>query len=85
MPASAASFPFGKCRGEIGFNHLEENVMENRGGDFAAAAAFFYNADANEAWIECGEGGERPGMGRGVFVVFCRARLAENVHAFDSQ
>ena len=80
-----ASFPLGKRRGEVCVNHLHENVMEKRGGDFAAAAAFLDDADADEARIEGGQGGERPGMWRGVFIVFRCPCLAENVHAFDSQ
>lgn len=78
-------FPFGKRRGKVGVDDLHENVMEDWRGDFAAAAAFFDNADADEAWIEGGQGGERPGMWRGVFIVFRCPCLAENVHAFDSQ
>ena len=85
MPVSITSFSFGKCRGEVGINHLDKNVMEDRGGDFAAAAAFLYDADADEAWIEGREGGERPRMWCGIFIVFRRSRFAENVHAFDSQ
>ena len=59
--------------------------MENRGGDFAAAAAFLNDTDADEARIEGGQGGECPRMGGGVRVVFGRARLAENVQPLDSQ
>ena len=59
--------------------------MEDWRGDFAAAAAFFDNADADEAWIESGQGGKRPCMRGGVLVVLRRASLAENVYSFDSQ
>ena len=57
-------FPFGKRRGEIGVDDLHENVMKERCGDFAAAAAFLDDADADEARIESGQGGKRPSMRR---------------------
>jgi hypothetical protein len=79
------SFPFGKRRGEIGVNDLYENVMEDWRGDFAATAAFLYNADADEARIESGEGGKRPCMRGSVLVVLCCSGLTENIYSFDSQ
>ena len=85
MPASTMSFPFGKRRGEIGVNDLHKNVMEDWRGDFAAAATFLYDADADEARIEGGEGGKCPCMRGSVLVVLCRSSLAENIYSFDSQ
>ena len=85
LPASVASFPFGKCCRKVGVDNLHENIMEDWRGDFSTAAAFFDYTDTDEAWIEGGEGGERPGMWCGVFIMLRRASLAENVHAFDSQ
>ncbi len=82
---TARSFPFWKCRWKISVNYLDKNVMEKRGGDFAASAAFLDDAYADEARIECGQGGECPRMGRGVLVMFRRSRLAENIHTFDPQ
>ena len=59
--------------------------MKERRGDFAAAAAFLDDADADKARIECGQGGKRPCMRGGVLVVLRRSSLAKNVYSFDSQ
>ena len=84
LSVSITSFPFWKRRGEIGVDNLHENVMEDRRGDFAAAAAFLYDADTDKAWIESGESGKRPCMRGSVLVVLRRSGLAENIYTFDS-